>query len=365
MDTRTNSPRRAHILASINQERCPLGSTNQQTELSPNSEHYDIPSGCHETVDDHHGLHGKAKTRSSRLRLKNSEPRRKRQRCSNEPTYPARPSRRHSDHHQSQSPPRRRHRRSRHKDHHKRPPTPLNPYDPEPLDSDAAFRESLFDALADDDGAAYWEGIYGQPIHIYAEPDSTSGNGPLDRMNEEEYASYVRQKMWEKTHAGALEQRAQQDARRKATQAALRLDKQRKEQMDQAFRDEQKQRLSQRWRKRYDEYIRRWDDVPINSKADAKHPSAETILPWPVDSGRREDIDRESVQRFFLRGLARENVGETAFAAKLKEERVKWHPDKIQQRLGGRVEQTVMRDVTSVFQSIDSLWLEARGAQNT
>ena len=48
-------------------------------------------------------------------------------------------------------------------------------------DPEAAFRESLFDAMADDEGAAFWEGVYGQPIHVYERPavsDSRGFRGP-------------------------------------------------------------------------------------------------------------------------------------------------------------------------------------------
>ena len=63
-------------------------------------------------------------------------------------------------------------RRHRHRHHHhhrsrRRPNTPPAKEWDEHLSPDTAFRESLFDALADDEGAAFWEGVYGQPIHSY------------------------------------------------------------------------------------------------------------------------------------------------------------------------------------------------------
>ena len=86
-----------------------------------------------------------------------------------------------------------------------------------------------------------------------------------------------------------------------------------------------------------------------------------------------------AVREFFMRGLdaAREgddgedsNKSSTSASALdhpdasvlqlLKEERVRWHPDKVQQRLGGRVDEALMRDVTAVFQVVDALWADAR-----
>ncbi|CAI4217990.1 unnamed protein product [Parascedosporium putredinis] len=99
---------------------------------------------------------------------------------------------RSSRHHKADDDRRRRRRRRR-----SRSPTPPNPHEEPPLDPEAAFRESLFDAMADDEGAAYWEGVYGQPIHVYSN-ERDGPQGELERMTDDEYAAYVRQKMWEK-----------------------------------------------------------------------------------------------------------------------------------------------------------------------
>jgi hypothetical protein len=70
------------------------------------------------------------------------------------------------------------------------------------LSPDQAFRESLFDALGDDEGAAFWQGVYGQPIHNYPDTYEDEETGELERMTEEEYAQFVRRKMWEKSWEG-------------------------------------------------------------------------------------------------------------------------------------------------------------------
>ena len=89
-----------------------------------------------------------------------------------------------------------RHKHRHHHHRHKRrrtrsaSPTPSNPFEPPPLDPETAFRESLFDALADDEGAAYWEGVYGQPIHIYGS-QKPGPDGELERMDDDEYAAFA------------------------------------------------------------------------------------------------------------------------------------------------------------------------------
>ncbi|KAI0481126.1 hypothetical protein GGR56DRAFT_688613 [Xylariaceae sp. FL0804] len=282
--------------------------------------------------------------------------------------------------------------RDRHSSRHARPrsrsPTPPNPYAPPPLDAEAAFRESLFDALADDEGAAYWEGVYGQPIHVYGRPptdhthgsgegegegEGDGGGGELEQMDDEQYAAHVRQKMWEKTHAGLLEERARRDERRRQRErergeAAAETRRLARE-MDASLRrgEERRRRRGarERWRAYLDAWAR-WDrgggtaEGEGEGKGDNK--GGHQLLCWPVASGRAADAARDAaaVRDFFVAGIDPAAVGEAGFLAALKEERVRWHPDKIQQRLGGRVDAQVMRDVTAVFQIVDRLWSDTR-----
>jgi hypothetical protein len=52
------------------------------------------------------------------------------------------------------------------------------------------------------------------------------------------------------------------------------------------------------------------------------------------------------------------------FVATLKTERVRWHPDKIQQRYGVLgIDEPVTRGVTEVFQILDKLWADQRERQ--
>lgn len=77
---------------------------------------------------------------------------------------------------------------------------------------------------------------------------------------------------------------------------------------------------------------------------------------WPVESGKRRDVNYDSVREFM-----RHNPAETDLLATLKVERVRWHPDKIQHRYGRLgMDDVVMRSVTEVFQIIDRMWNEER-----
>lgn len=212
--------------------------------------------------------------------------------------------------------------------------------------------------MADDEGAAYWEGVYGQPIHVYAQdrPGGAEGDGELERMGDDEYAAYVRQRMWEKTHQGLLEERARRAERaaRRArdAEAAARLTAD----MERSLRRGEERRAKKGWEESWDAYVRgweAWDGTPAT-------------IPWPVRGGRREDVEGGLllVREFFVLGIdAVGEVGETEFLARLKDERVRWHPDKMQQKLGGRVDEGVMRGVTAVFQVVDKLWNDTRSRQ--
>jgi hypothetical protein len=210
--------------------------------------------------------------------------------------------------------------------------------------------------MADDEGAAYWEGVYGQPIHVYERPGGSSregdasGGGELEAMTDEEYATWVRQKMWEKTHAGVIEERARrarerEEKDRRAAEAARIA-----EEMERSLRRGEQRRRRREWQARWAEYLAAWAGT-----IDVDH------LPWPTRSGDRSDIAaQDAVRDFFIHGLDLEDLGEKEFAARLKDERVRWHPDKIQQRLGARADESLMRDVTAIFQTIDKLWNDTR-----
>ena len=246
-------------------------------------------------------------------------------------------SSRRSHHHQHQH--HRHHHRSR-----RRPHTPIdNPtlYDDtylpnskseQYLDPDIAFRESLFDALADDEGALYWEGVYGQPIHTYPRyreaNDDDDDNDPehpkLERMTDEEYVNYVRGKMWEKSHQHILEERRKREAQRKRGKDEEERNRQWQASFDEGMRRVEERRKKERWQGVWKAYGRKWDGT-FNDGAKG---SMKERISWPVESGRWQDVGKEAVEAFFRDGAGVEGVG---LGEVLKRERVRWHPDKMQQ----------------------------------
>ncbi|KAI0455306.1 hypothetical protein F5B21DRAFT_471841 [Xylaria acuta] len=360
MTTEPSSPKRRHILSSINPESRSVSPRIEEGDQSPEAPLAQEPCDHDEEQTADTTAEGTArKTSKFRFKSKHSHSHRPSRHSDRDRDRRRRVDVDHERDYDDEPTSSRRHHRHRHHHHrHKRrrtrsrSPTPPNPYDPPPLDAEAAFRESLFDAMADDEGAAYWEGVYGQPIHVYSQ-ERAGPEGELERMGDEEYATYVRQKMWEKTHQGLLEERARREERRKRkeydAEEAARLTKE----MERSLRRGEERRAKRGWKDRWETYTKTWEvwDGTLQGMA------------WPVRSGRREDIEAGTVREFYVMGIDPVDVGETEFLARLKDERVRWHPDKIQQRLGGRVDEAVMRDVTAVFQIVDKLWTDTRSKQ--
>ncbi|KAK1139508.1 hypothetical protein N8T08_000713 [Aspergillus melleus] len=210
----------------------------------------------------------------------------------------------------------------RHKHSHRTPSpdpssTTANPNPTRGLSPNAAFRESLFDALGDDEGASYWESVYGQPIHNFAVPSVPKGpEGELEQMDEEEYAA-----SWDEVDRAA--------ASAAAAAAAV------------AAGSDEGKSTDERTRLR-------------------------NLLYWPVESGKRRDVSREAVEEFMRHAPvsstdSKDQSGAADLLSTLKAERVRWHPDKIQHRYGILgVDEVVMRSVTEVFQIVDTMWNELK-----
>jgi hypothetical protein len=232
---------------------------------------------------------------------------------------------------------------------------------------DEAFRESLFDALADDEGAAYWEGVYGQPVHIY--PDTKPGpDGKLERMTEDEYADYVRTKMWEKSHQHIVQEReAKERARqqRKAQRSQLDEEVEREEaeregirrRMEDSLRRGEERKKAKEAEAAWESYTNKWDGLKNAQRLDEETDvNVRELMPWPVVSGKATHVSKEEIERF----LRSSKMWRGDPVALLKAERVRWHPDKMQQRFGQHIDGDTMKLVTAVFQVIDRLWNDRR-----
>ncbi|KAK2783616.1 hypothetical protein FQN52_009543 [Onygenales sp. PD_12] len=306
--------------------------------------------------------------------------------------------------------PRRRRRHRHHHRHHRSSKRHKSAHSPQPPDDvpsippDVAFRESLFDALADDEGASYWESVYGQPIHTYPRPDQ---GGELEQMTDEEYASYVRARMWEKTHEAVIEERERrrdererkrQDTKRSRDRGATGMGSEREafeRMIDESLQRGQERKSRKRkaniWLDIWKRYLDSWEDLNARAQANSSHsnaagtesnsvPSKEklrNLIFWPVESGKRKDITPDAVEAFIRHAPTPTPIDTPAsdpaaehgrprshpsdLLTVLKIERVRWHPDKIQHRYGALgMEDQLVKSATEVFQILDRLWVEER-----
>ncbi|GLB06785.1 hypothetical protein AtubIFM57258_002102 [Aspergillus tubingensis] len=287
----------------------------------------------------------------------------------------------HKDPQRTPSPKRKKH-RAPHRRKHTTTSPPASPSQPTTsrFSPSTAFRESLFDALGDDEGAAYWESVYGQPIHTYSVPEVPKGpNGELEMMDEEEYAAYVRRKMWERTREGMLaEEERMREERRRVKEKERRRDRERGEwerAVEESLRRGRERKRRRGWRGVWGRYCACWGELDGVVKGGSEGGRFEEVVFWPVESGERRDVGRKEVEEF-MRECARvvdeedmdkdgDRDGGGGLLGLLKTERVRWHPDKIQHRYGKLgIDERVLKSVTEVFQIVDQMWSEERKKGN-
>lgn len=280
-------------------------------------------------------------------------------------------------------------------------PFPREPEQDAASDEADAFRTALFDALADDEQADYWQAAYGQPIHVYERPSVPKGaKGELEAMGDDEYAAFVREKMFEKLHPEVVFEREQEGKRRKE-----------KEEREKREREEfVRRRRQERWKKesgwkgdekdksdgdgdgdeedeaweRYEyafagatpmeregggvEWTTLWksyQDMWNTLKERVKLGKTEDLrMPWPtrkVMGGLKESanpgttVTHEDVQAF-MRHMPLQ--GTESRPRILKSERARWHPDKMVRVLGAMGEErakTVEEAAKTVYIAIDQL----------
>ena len=254
------------------------------------------------------------------------------------------------------------------------------------LDPDRAFQESLFDALGDDEGADFWQGVYGQPIHTYPNTYRDEETGELEQMNDEDYAQYVRRRMWEKSREGveaAKEEKRQEKLREKERQEK---DEERRTlppkeahnnfvfdfEIEASLRRGKRRKDKKRWQDLWADYVNKSEELRSLAENHDHVQEPENLflrnrIAWPVESGKRKDLNTEEIERFVTRGInaveSDKSRSDSALLAALKQERVRWHPDKMQQRYGFmQIDDLTMQGITATFQVFDRMWNELKAS---
>jgi len=259
-----------------------------------------------------------------------------------------------------------------------------NVWDQEP---DYIFSEDLHYALTDPEGAAEWEGKYGIPISKI--PKLKRGqNGETIQMSCSELERSAKATLWKYTPEALLAEKARRDQRKKAEEreaqesreaekkgrdAKRQMEKKRQAQADLDARIEESlrrgsaRRAPKTW---FDKWQSAWSSAEkweIYAASWDTHVQGQRELrindiPWPVVSGKFEDLKVGSVKEFFMRA-PRERLwgGKSPTLEQLqnlvKAERIRWHPDSIQRQFGGQgVDTEVMKAVNEVSSLINEVW---------
>lgn len=179
-------------------------------------------------------------------------------------------------------------------------------------------------------------------------------------MTDEEYVSFVRGKMWEKSHGYIVEERRR---RKEERERVVEVEGRRwRDGVEEALRrGEERRRRRGRWRGVWERYVEGWEGLRFDVEVGEENGSVRDRIAWPVESGSWKDTGKEDVERFFR--YAPQASGEVVDLGEvLKKERVRWHPDKMQQRAGSwGIDEGTMKIVTAVFQVVDRLWSETKG----
>ncbi|KAH8589365.1 hypothetical protein B0O99DRAFT_637090 [Bisporella sp. PMI_857] len=236
-------------------------------------------------------------------------------------------------------------------------------------DSTDTLYNHVRDALLSSEGAANFEGIYGQPIDRF--PRKKWGSkGTWVPMTLPEFAHNVEVKLWEFGPEGMEAARAKheearqkkeeeerkhetdfQDAQQKKERAKQERAKEREKHEAEKARAKKAAtvRWAKLWAEAWDTYTTKWEQVETGRVR-----ISVSTIPWPVWGGSYKDLNATTVGQFFRkaprekvwRGFNPENE---QLRELLKQERARWHPDKINQKYGGQdIDRDVIEAVTEV-----------------
>ena len=201
-------------------------------------------------------------------------------------------------------------------------------------------------------------------------------------VGDDEYANYVRERMWERSHAHIIEERERKEkdkTERERREREKRKERRRWEEEDE-WRKEFESRLRKRgykverskWKEFWERYGRNWEAVLCARRKETREKGNEGEeeekvdvrgeIPWPVESGRAKHVSKDAVELFFHNALS--NLDPAMKSATLRSERVRWHPDKIQHHFGGQnIDDTTMKLVNTVFLVVDAMYNDTRSKE--
>ncbi|GJJ08462.1 hypothetical protein Clacol_002680 [Clathrus columnatus] len=214
---------------------------------------------------------------------------------------------------------------------------------------DRRFREKLYDAMLDDydNRLDSIEAQLNDYSHIPKRWKSAAGTSIRDDnvtidpnlMDDDEYAEWVREGMWRRTHKAEIEE---QDRREAEMRARKEREKQFRKESRRLEREAEAKRMAKRELKDHQRrqevlkyYDTRWQEY--TSLPDQHQLLGFTDIPWPVFPvvTTIATITEERISEFILYQLDKDNP--RGRKERIREALLRWHPDKFESKLGPRL----------------------------
>ncbi|QRV84169.1 hypothetical protein RhiJN_12185 [Ceratobasidium sp. AG-Ba] len=219
------------------------------------------------------------------------------------------------------------------------------------------FREKLFDAMGDDAGldgiGAHYNEYVPPRWRDPGDPTAKVAGGDLANIDDEEYAEWVREGMWRRTHRAEVEAQEQAEVQK---QKRKEKEKARKEETRRMEREAEERRAKRQQVKQQQHAVDAWIayDARWNQlRAGRAQPGelAFTDLPWPSYPPPKlplspEALSRKAVTSFLLSPL--HSIGKPR-KQRLREALLLYHPDRFVAKWMGLVQEA---DALSVQEAV-------------
>ncbi|KAG8743447.1 hypothetical protein FRC10_012026 [Ceratobasidium sp. 414] len=221
------------------------------------------------------------------------------------------------------------------------PPPTSSKFDTEALRAEIEerrFREKLFDAMGDDAGLDGTEAHYNDYAFVPprwrdpGQPSTKLAGDTLSNMDDEQYAEWVREGMWRRTHRAEVEaqERAEEEKKRRKEKERARRKESRKMEREAEERRARRQQVKDQQHvvDAWIAYDTRWAQL----RAEQAQPGelAFTDLPWPSYPPPKlplspEALSKQAISAFLLSPL--HSIGKPR-RQRLREALLLYHPDR-------------------------------------
>lgn len=245
-------------------------------------------------------------------------------------------------------------------------------------DEEQAFRAKLFDAMEMDLGQDSAHNHFNSYAHIPSRwrKRSPTGRdlddaGPPDpsTMNDEQYAEYIREGMWERTHKAEVEERQRRKERaqerkekeKRLKEESKRLEAEAIEERRRKREEKDKRKLRDSWRA----YESRWSTLQRAAASSTIVPYSLDFefLPWPVHPPPKsiDALTKDSISTFVLSDL---HSAEKSKKQRLRDALLLYHPDRFESKFMAFVREQdrtlVTEGVGRVVRALNALTEEGR-----